>query len=61
MIPVRNEDIELLIELNEKLHDERIEKTLARWLEGREKNRETTRKVIAKRREENKNYARKKN
>lgn len=61
MIPVKNEDIELLIELNAKLNDERIAKTLERWMAGREKNRETTRNYINEKRKVYKNYARKKN
>ena len=61
MLKVRNEDIELLTELNEKLNDERITRTLERWLSGRELNRETTRKRIAEKRKVDKNYARKKN
>lgn len=60
MIAVKNEDIELLMELNETLQDERVQATIERWLAGREKNREITRKAIAERRKGDKNYARKK-
>lgn len=61
MLTVRNEDIELLMDLNKKLNDDRIAKTLERWLAGRELSREETRKRIAEKRKVDKNYARKKN
>ncbi|MBO7734019.1 MAG: hypothetical protein J6S67_15760 [Methanobrevibacter sp.] len=60
MIPVKNEDIELMIEINRKLNDPRVSKMIERWMIGRDENRKKTREIIAKRRKENKNYAREK-
>lgn len=60
MVSVKNEEIELMIEVNKTLNDPRVSKMIERWITGRDENRKKTREIIAKRRKENKNYARKK-
>lgn len=60
MVSVKNEEIELMIEVNKTLNDPRVSKMIDRWVTGRDENRKKTREIIAERRRENKNYARKK-
>lgn len=51
MMRVRNEDIELMQEINKKLKDPRIEAMISRWLKGRDANRKEAREGMRKRRE----------
>ena len=61
MIGMRNEELELLIEINKELKDSRLEKMIQRWIDGREANRKYAREKVKEERKIDKNYARRKN